>query len=106
MMPDSTWQIPFGDTCAEMRNFFQGWGAMNKNDAVKKILDVSMEYDPDLIKGDHSKSVFFNGCKLAHNLKEKFITRETREEDWNHMWRFISIVWVEMLCYAASNCIG
>ncbi|KAF3336382.1 hypothetical protein FCM35_KLT18968 [Carex littledalei] len=106
MMPDSTWQISFGQTCAEMRNFFQAKGDMKKNDAVRMILDVNTDYDPGLINGDPSKLVAFNGCKLAHNLKEKFITRENREQDWNQMWRFISVVWVEMLCYAASNCKG
>ncbi|XP_056173953.1 uncharacterized protein LOC130139953 [Syzygium oleosum] len=49
-------------------------------------------------KGDRSKYVLFHGCRLASQLDEI----EKRED----RWKLISEVWVEMLCYAASNCKG
>ncbi|KAJ4801463.1 hypothetical protein LUZ62_052709 [Rhynchospora pubera] len=112
MMPAGIGQIRFGDTCAEARNFLQSEGSIKKCDAVKKILGVSTEYDPGLVKGDRSKSVLFNGCRLTHQLKKEFTDddKQNREEykkvNWDRMWRLIRAVWVEMLCYAASKCRG
>ncbi|KAJ3705239.1 hypothetical protein LUZ61_008944 [Rhynchospora tenuis] len=112
MMPAGIGQIRFGDTCAEARNFLQSEGSIKKCDAVKKILDVSTEYDPGLVKGDRSKSVLFNGCRLAHQLKKEFTEddkqngEEYKKVNWDRMWRLIRAVWVEMLCYAASKCSG
>ncbi|KAJ1700849.1 hypothetical protein LUZ63_000628 [Rhynchospora breviuscula] len=117
MMPAGIGQIRFGDTCAEASIFLQL--AVDIKDCAEKILNVSTEHDPGDVKGDRSKSVLFTGCKLAHLLKKEFIdgdekkgTEDQKEEkkekknDWDGMWRLISAVWVEMLCYAASKCSG
>ncbi|KAJ4813253.1 hypothetical protein LUZ62_025819 [Rhynchospora pubera] len=117
MMPAGIGQIRFGDTCAEATNFLQSEGEIK--DCAKKILGVSTEYDPGDVKGDRSKSVLFTGCKLAHELKKQFIyghemkgteyqkeEKKEKKNDWDGMWRLISAVWVEMLCYAASKCSG
>ncbi|KAJ3704228.1 hypothetical protein LUZ61_007933 [Rhynchospora tenuis] len=112
MMPAGIGQIRFGDTCAEARNFLQSEDNIEVIGAVKKILGVSTDYDPGLVKGDRSKSVLFNGCRLAHQLKKEFTDddKQNREEykkvNWDRMWRLIRAVWVEMLCYAASKCSG
>ncbi|KAF3320844.1 hypothetical protein FCM35_KLT14978 [Carex littledalei] len=106
MMPAGIGQIRFGDTCAEAGIFLQQESDIEKSNAVKKILDVNTEYDLALVKGDRSKSVLFNGCRLAHKLKEQLITTENSEQDWTQLWRLISVVWVEILCYAASKCSG
>ncbi|KAF3325328.1 hypothetical protein FCM35_KLT10399 [Carex littledalei] len=106
MMPAGIGQIRFGDTCAEVNSFLQPQSAIDKGTAVKRILDVNTDFDPGLVKGERSKSVLFKGCMLAHNLKKQLITDENLAQDWNKMWRLISVVWVEMLCYAASKCSG
>ncbi|XP_078149995.1 uncharacterized protein LOC144545276 [Carex rostrata] len=124
MMPAGIGQIRFGDTCAEAANFIQPLGEIEKrnikkikngnadkgniekSNAVKRLLEVNTEYDPALIKGDRSKSVLFRGCKLAHQLKTEFTPEGKNEPDWDKMWRLISVVWVEILCFAASKCSG
>ncbi|WOL15136.1 hypothetical protein Cni_G23917 [Canna indica] len=67
--------------------------------ACRKLLEV--KDDPKIkpidVKGDRSKSVLFDACRLAKTIK-----KEIKEE--NTRWAVISAVWVEMLCYAASNC--
>ncbi|XP_078149938.1 uncharacterized protein LOC144545226 [Carex rostrata] len=77
-----------------------------KSNAVRRLLEVDTKYDPSLIKGDRSKSVLFRGCKLAHQLKTEFTPKGKSVPDWDNMWRLISVVWVEILCYAASKCSG
>ncbi|KAJ4745424.1 hypothetical protein LUZ62_079829 [Rhynchospora pubera] len=103
MMPAGIGQIRFGDTCAEARIFLNNGDNIKIGDAAKKILDVSTDYDPGDVKGDRSKSVLFKGCLLAHQLEEQ-VTKYGVQ--WDRMWRLISAVWVEMLCYAASKCSG
>ncbi|XP_078156743.1 uncharacterized protein LOC144552628 [Carex rostrata] len=73
MMPAGIGQIRFGDTCAEAGIFLQQESDIEKSNAIKRMLDVNTEYDPALVKGDRSKSVLFNGCRLAHKLKEQLI---------------------------------
>ncbi|GMN36871.1 hypothetical protein TIFTF001_006360 [Ficus carica] len=53
------------------------------------------------VKGDRSKSVLFDACRLAKELN----LLESKPE-WNKekKWKLISNVWVEMLSYAASQC--
>ncbi|KAJ8459060.1 hypothetical protein OPV22_031986 [Ensete ventricosum] len=67
--------------------------------ACGKLLEVAdkmgAQLDPVQVKGDRSKSVLFDACKLAKEINEL----ETRRR-----WIVISAVWVEMLCHAASNC--
>ncbi|KAM7522644.1 hypothetical protein LguiA_012546 [Lonicera macranthoides] len=56
---------------------------------------------PEEVKGDRSKSVLFDACKLAKSLQLL-----EREEQWGkkQKWEMISEVWVEMLSNAASKC--
>ncbi|XP_062223793.1 uncharacterized protein LOC133922454 [Phragmites australis] len=89
-------QIRFGDTCAEARNFFER--EMTQPDeraAARMVLDVNAEIAPRDVKGDRSKSVLFDACRLAKSLLE--LQPHKR-------WRVIRVVWVEMLCYAANKC--
>ncbi|KAJ7978145.1 Protein of unknown function (DUF594) [Quillaja saponaria] len=107
-------QIRFRDTCAEAKNFFtrRDVGPIyGKREAKKlfrrgdldpkaikaacdKILNVNTDVKPVDVKGDRSKSVLFDACRLAKEL------RELKEEKWN----VISQVWVELLSYAATHC--
>ncbi|XP_059660114.1 uncharacterized protein LOC132306655 [Cornus florida] len=118
-------QIRFRDTCAETKKFFrrrkseQGQEQTrafpnifavkkffcrdkSKEDkeqrsACKSILDVNTEVKPVTVKGDRSKSVLFDACRLAKELKEL-------DEKGKDKWEIISRVWVELLSYAASHC--
>ncbi|KAM7506153.1 hypothetical protein LguiB_005057 [Lonicera macranthoides] len=121
-------QIRFRDTCAEANKFFRrekveqekgfcfglkrkgGKGSKAENtkyekavdvkqiNACKNILDVNTEVKPITVKGDRSKSVLFDGCLLAKELRET--EKETKDKD---KWVVMSKVWVELMSYAASH---
>lgn len=92
-------QIRYGDTCAEVKHFFQRWGKEKSIEGVcKMLLKVNTEYLPIDVKGDRSKSVLFDACRLAKDLM-KIEEKKTR-------WEVISLVLVEMLCFAATKCRG
>ena len=59
------------------------------------LLEVSTEVPPSKVKGDRSKSVLFEGCRLAKSLQCLEIEKK---------WELVSHVWVKMLCYAANKC--
>nr|KYP35498.1 hypothetical protein KK1_043466 [Cajanus cajan] len=114
-------QIRFQDTCAEATNFFSkregieniiakqrtirrtldaiiALGNKMRNklvDFIKK--DVNVEHDPSDVKGDRSKSLLFDACKLAYVINNLKGSR--------NKWKVIAQVWVELLSYAAANCI-
>ncbi|THU63268.1 hypothetical protein C4D60_Mb01t13950 [Musa balbisiana] len=91
-------QIRYGDTCAEAKNFFsRGVETPDHEQACEMLLCVETKVPPVQVKGDRSKSVLFDACMLAKDLLE---VEEQRR------WKVVSAVWVEMLCYAASNCRG
>ncbi|XP_050282980.1 uncharacterized protein LOC126723503 [Quercus robur] len=89
-------QIRFRDTCAEAEKFFNRRG-LNRKDVMrgcKEILDVNTKVKPVHVKGDRSKSVLFDACMLAKELKK--LNKDK--------WKIMSKVWVEMLSYAATHC--
>ncbi|CAO2197278.1 unnamed protein product [Urochloa humidicola] len=91
-------QIRFGDTCAEAKNFFDRADMAAHLDvraAARMVLGVNAEIAPRDVKGDRSKSVLFDACRLAKSLLE--LQPHKR-------WRVVRVVWVEMLCYAANKC--
>jgi hypothetical protein len=91
-------QIRFRDTCAEAKNFFnrKGQGRPKKNiNGLVKILEVNTDVEPVALKGDRSKSVLFDACILAKELRK--LEKQKR-------WKLMSEVWVELLSYAASHC--
>ncbi|KAK2965073.1 hypothetical protein RJ639_029469 [Escallonia herrerae] len=97
-------QIRFRDTCAEAKKFFRGvklQGNTGKKQfqACKAILDVNTEVKPVTVKGDRSKSVLFDGCMLAKELKKLGENAEGKDK-----WEVMSKVWVELLSFAASHC--
>ncbi|XP_024031539.1 uncharacterized protein LOC112094556 [Morus notabilis] len=103
MLPNGIGQIRFQDTCAEAIEFFKERRstASAKKAACEALLRVSTEIPTSQVKGDRSKSVLFEACKLAKDLQ----SLET-EPNWNKekKWELISHVWVEILSYAASQC--
>ena len=53
-------------TCAEAIEFFEERKAIsNEKQACLKLLEVNTEILPSVVKGDSSKSVLFDGCRLA-----------------------------------------
>jgi hypothetical protein len=103
MMTASIGQIRFGDTCSEAKNFFRRDDEEigDEERCAKRLTKVDTSIaEPRDVKGDRSKSVLFQACKLVRQLNElEGITEERR-------WRLIAGVWVEMLCYAAGKCSG
>ncbi|KAH7857530.1 hypothetical protein Vadar_013683 [Vaccinium darrowii] len=90
-----TAQIRFRDTCAEAKLFFQDTGVLDKEEdmiqACNSILDVHTVVNPSTVKGNKSKTVLFDACILAKELKKLD----------NNKWKILSRVWVELLSYAA-----
>ncbi|KAJ6963002.1 hypothetical protein NC652_001586 [Populus alba x Populus x berolinensis] len=88
-------KIRFRDTCAEAERFFKrrDLGSNKEWGACDSILGVNTEVKPVDVKGDRSKSVLFDACRLA-----KLLQREEKR------WELLSKVWVELLSYAAGHC--
>jgi hypothetical protein len=88
-------KIRFRDTCAEAERFFKrrDLGSNKEWGACDSILGVNTEVKPVDVKGDRSKSVLFDACRLA-----KLLEREEKR------WELLSKVWVELLSYAAGHC--
>ncbi|KAG7943589.1 hypothetical protein I3843_15G049300 [Carya illinoinensis] len=66
-------QIRYRDTCAEAKRFFRnkGLGANMEKDACdQNLLAVNTDVKPAHVKGDRSKSVLFDACMLAKELKK------------------------------------
>ncbi|XP_010481571.1 PREDICTED: uncharacterized protein LOC104760359 isoform X4 [Camelina sativa] len=103
-------KIRFRDTCEEAQRFFDRrhipGKSTEKEDIVKEastaILSVAVpaKAEPIDVKGDRSKSVLFDGAMLADELKGL----SKSKEDYTEMWKIMSQVWVELLCYAATKC--
>ncbi|CAL5084790.1 unnamed protein product [Urochloa decumbens] len=100
MMTASIGQIRFGDTCAEAKNFFRrGIEIVDEKQGARMLSSVNTSnVRPRDIKGDRSKSVLFDACRLAEELRSV--------QPMFRRWRIISGVWAEMLCYAAGKCRG
>ncbi|KAH6803475.1 hypothetical protein C2S51_031722 [Perilla frutescens var. frutescens] len=98
-------QIRFQDTCKEANKFFKRWQSEIKTDgdrdqrreACLKLLDVKTVVKPNEVKGDRSKSLLFDACILANDLKKMNMSEDKR-------WEMMSRVWVELLSYGASRC--
>ncbi|WCJ41310.1 hypothetical protein M5689_022189 [Euphorbia peplus] len=102
MFPNGIGQIRFEDTCAEAIQFFEEKRyKLDRKKACCALLEVSTDILPCQVKGDRSKSVLFDACRLAKLIE----TLET-EEQWSaeKKWKMINDVWIEMLCYAANQC--
>ena len=126
MLPIGIGMIRFQDTCAEVTQFFEyhesvadtvvhshrfrttcllgvncflsGDPTFNKSQACEILPKVNTQVPPDKVKGDRSKTVLFDACRLASKLQAV--------EDKDRKWKMISSFWVEMLAYAACHCRG
>ena len=78
--------------------FLSGEPAFDKYQACEILSKVNTPVLPAKVKGDRSKSVLFDACRLASKLQAI--------EDKNQKWEMITRNWVEMLAYAACHCRG
>ncbi|VVA12990.1 PREDICTED: unnamed product [Prunus dulcis] len=103
MLLNGIGQIRFRDTCAEAEEFFKEKKIMKLGErkACTKLLDVCTDILPSKVKGDRSKSVLFDACRLAKALQS---LESDRGGTNGRKWQFVSHVWVEMLPYAANQC--
>ncbi|KAB5526706.1 hypothetical protein DKX38_020553 [Salix brachista] len=60
------------------------------------LLNVNTVVPPITVKGDRSKFVLFDACRLASQLQNS--------SDKGVNWKLVSDVWIEMLTYTASRC--
>ncbi|KAF8389223.1 hypothetical protein HHK36_025916 [Tetracentron sinense] len=98
MLPNGIGQIRFRDTCAEAMNFFKERTSItDRNKACRTLHQVDTKVLPSEVKGDRSKPVLFDACRLAKLLQELGAERK---------WETMSDVWVELLFDAASQCRG
>ncbi|XP_021279036.1 uncharacterized protein LOC110412747 [Herrania umbratica] len=102
MMPNGIGQIRFQDTICEAIEFIQERKFIsNASLACEKLLQVDTRIEPAIVKGDRSKSVLFDACRLA---KELHSVEQERKWHTNEKWELVSHVWLEMLSYAAGQC--
>ncbi|KAM4110702.1 hypothetical protein ACJW30_05G011800 [Castanea mollissima] len=78
MLPSGIGMIRFRDTCAEITQFF-----FKERESGMMLLKMNTQVPPNKVKGDRSKTVFFDAYRLASDN-----------------------VWVEMLTNAACHCRG
>jgi hypothetical protein len=90
------WQIVLQDTCAEAQRISgrRSISKKSKKCVCEKILEVKTKIRPVAVKGNKSKSLLFDACRLAQDLSELEINK----------WKLMSRVWVELMSYAAINC--
>ncbi|CAL5414100.1 unnamed protein product [Camellia sinensis] len=96
MLPNGIGQIRFQDTCAEAIDFLQEYNSITEvYEACTELLQVNTKVMPSEVKGDRSKSVLFDACRLAKTLQNLETERQ---------WKVVSHVWVEMMSYASTHC--
>ncbi|PIN14556.1 hypothetical protein CDL12_12817 [Handroanthus impetiginosus] len=93
MLPSGIGQIRFQDTCAEVREVFEG-RKFNKEDACKMLRKIDTRIPPSLVKGDRSKSLLFDACRLVKSL----------EPLGDQKWEKITQAWLYLLTFAAAQC--
>ena len=101
MLPAGTGQIWFQDRFAKAIQFFKHNKGIEGRRLAKGYVPISTEVLTLQVKGDKSKHVLFDACRLAKSLQLLGTYEKWSPEQKGHM---ICDVWVEMLCYAASQC--
>ncbi|XP_042486910.1 uncharacterized protein LOC122067131 [Macadamia integrifolia] len=105
MLPEGVGEIRSKDTEEEAKRFLKEKKGnklkLKISEACRLLENVKTDIPPIEVKGPKCKSVLFDGCRLAIQLKSL-----RREETWDATWDAISLVWVDMLSYAAAQCKG
>ncbi|XP_062115415.1 uncharacterized protein LOC133829672 [Humulus lupulus] len=88
------WHVVFQDTCAETKRYLNKHKLSKHFQVYEKTALIKTKFRASAVKGITSKSVFFDACILAQQLRLEV----------NGRWNVMSQVWVELLSYAAINC--
>ncbi|KAI3470145.1 hypothetical protein Pfo_026808 [Paulownia fortunei] len=94
MLPSGIGQIRFQDTCAEAIEFFEQQ-KLSRRDACEKLLKVDTRISPSEVKGDRSKSLLFDACRLVKSLQYLEVGQK---------WEKITQAWLDILTFAAAQC--
>ncbi|KAK7391531.1 hypothetical protein VNO78_19947 [Psophocarpus tetragonolobus] len=82
-------EIRYEDTCAETSEVLQERKYISdRNQVCKVILGVNTDVPPSEVKGDRSKSVLFDACRLA-----KSIQALEKEKNWSKEQKWEMIKW-------------
>ncbi|KAL8483050.1 hypothetical protein ACS0TY_025923 [Phlomoides rotata] len=95
MLPSGIGQIRFQDTRAEAIEFFDGQKNISRSEACNLLLKVDTQLLPSKVKGDRSKSLLFDACRLAQSL---------RSQEVGDRWEKITQAWLDILTFAAAQC--
>ncbi|PKH89623.1 hypothetical protein CRG98_049932, partial [Punica granatum] len=114
MLPRGIGHIRIQDTSAEASRVFGGGitGSRDNhlNEACKRLLRVTemAEMKPEQVKGSISKSVLFEGHRLAGEFQydRKRHRGMNAAEFRKFKWETIAGVWIQFLLYAAKECSG
>ncbi|THG00144.1 hypothetical protein TEA_015208 [Camellia sinensis var. sinensis] len=79
------WPQTTQDTTVEANKLLIKRSIRDHEEACKAIFSVDTECEPAVLKGDASKSVLFNACRLAKQLMEK-----------KEPWKLMRKVWIEL----------
>lgn len=63
------WDVVFGDTCAEAKRIFNKHKVTNYSEACTKLISVKPKLRSAVVKQSKSKSVLFDACILAQQLR-------------------------------------
>ncbi|XP_062080226.1 uncharacterized protein LOC133784980 [Humulus lupulus] len=88
------WAVVFQDTQEEAYSFFKKYSISFHRGACQRLMSVKTKYRAAFLKGPKSKSLLFDACILAKQLRSLGECR----------WELMAQVWVELMCFAAMNC--
>lgn len=95
MLPSGIGQIRVQDTRAEAIEFFDGQRNISRREACEMLLKVDTRLPPSQVKGDRSKSLLFDACRLAQSLRSPQV---------GERWEKITQAWLDILTFAAAQC--
>ncbi|GKV20220.1 hypothetical protein SLEP1_g30378 [Rubroshorea leprosula] len=96
-LPQPNFLAPFLPTCSSSSVVDV---EERRKKACKSLLEVRTDVPPIKVKGDRSKSVLFDACRLARTLGT------ISGSDQAFKWNLIKDMWLELLAYAACHCSG
>ncbi|OMO79996.1 hypothetical protein CCACVL1_13240 [Corchorus capsularis] len=105
MLPLGYSEAAYRDTCKEADFFFSKEMRTSVRSARKKftssLLHLYTHHQFLYLRDEEDYSELSKGRRVAKKLQEL-----VRVEHWDHQekWEFISLVWMEMMTYAASHC--
>ncbi|KAK9291484.1 hypothetical protein L1049_019432 [Liquidambar formosana] len=110
MLPMGIGQIRYEETAAEAKRFFLHSGLISgRTEAIEKLLGEQDSHARVFCRIESfeeefptSRSVLEEGFRLAREL----LLLNMKKEEWmdKSKWDMIFLIWLDLLCYAASQC--